>query len=115
MEEITVDAKDRAPGRVASETAILLRGKNNPSFMPHIAPRNVVHIVNASKMKITEAKKEGKVYKRYTGYPGGLKSTTLSKLIETKGAEEMLRKAVRGMLPANKLRNGMLKNLKISK
>ncbi|MAZ40925.1 50S ribosomal protein L13 [bacterium] len=114
MATFTIDAQDRQLGRVASEAALLLRGKTTPDFKANVAPKVKVHVVNASKLNITERKAKGKVYTRYTGYPGGLREQTLEELIAKKGHGEAVRKAVYGMLPGNKLRKEMLKNLTIT-
>jgi len=114
MEIYTIDAQDKKLGRVASEAALLLRGKTTPDYKANIAPKVKVNIVNASKLDLSEKKRKGKIYTRYTGYPGGLREETLEKIIAKKGYEEAVRKAIYGMLPANKLRKGMLKNLIVS-
>ena len=109
-----IDAKGIPLGRVATKAAIFLRGKDSPSYKPNIVPKTRVCIENASLLKISNKKLEQKEYKRYTGYPGGLRTQTLSHVIDNKGYGEVIRRAVRGMLPANKLRNEMLKNLVIT-
>ena len=86
-------------------------GKDNPHFQRHVAPAIAVHIVNASKLALTQEKRENKRYARYSGYPGGLRTETLGSLVERRGYAEALRRAVHGMLPSNKLRSRMLKNL----
>lgn len=113
--EYTIDAKEKKIGRVASAAAKILMGKNVPSYKPNVAPDVEVKIVNAGQIDIPISKFKTKIYTHYSGYPGGLKKETLEKIMDTKGVGEVLRKAVRGMLPANKLRSVMLKNLKISK
>lgn len=110
----TVDAQNRTLGRVATEVAMALMGKDSASYKDNAIPDNVVNVINASKLKITEKKKLEKMYKKHTGYAGSLTYTPMKKIIERKGYEEVLRKAVRGMLPSNKLRAQMLKNLKIT-
>jgi len=110
----TIDAEGRALGRVATEAAVLLMGKNLPSFARNIAPNVEVNINNASKIKTTPQKLEDKIYQRYSGYPGGRKERTMQQVIDKKGYEEIFKKAVRGMLPSNKLRPVMLKNLIIT-
>ena len=107
---ITFDVKNKSLGRAASETAYLLRGKNSPSFTPNKIPENKVKIINLVQIKFSEKKKEQKTYKRYSGYPGGLKETTAKKIFEEK-PEVVFKKAVWGMLPKNKLRKFMIKNL----
>jgi large subunit ribosomal protein L13 len=109
----TIDAQNRTIGRVATEAAMGLMGKNKPDYEPNKKPTEKVEIINASKAKISIKKLEEKIYKRYTGYPSGLKERTLQELITKKGYREVFEKAVRGMLPNNKLRAIMLKNLTI--
>lgn len=115
METYTIDAQGRKLGRVASEAALLLRGKTTPNYKAYVQPQVKVHIKNAEKLDLSEKKLKDKIYTRYTGYPGGLKEQTLEEVIAKKGYEEAIRKAIYGMLPANKLRKGMLKNLNITK
>ncbi|MDP2651102.1 MAG: 50S ribosomal protein L13 [bacterium] len=112
-ETYKLDATDKKLGRLATEVAVLLMGKNRTDFARNKLPDVEVEVENASKLSIGAKKFAEKVYYRHSGYPGGLKSETLGKVIETKGAKEALRRAVSGMLPKNKLRARMLKNLKI--
>lgn len=109
-----IDASGKRLGRVASEAAMLLLGKDSPTFKRHIAANVHVTIENASKLEITDTKMKDTVYTRYTGYPGGLRKVSMEKLAQTKGYEEVLRKAIYGMLPGNKLRNERMKNLTIN-
>lgn len=109
----TIDAQGKKLGRVATETAMILMGKNKPSYKPNVAPDVKVVIENASKLAISEKKKDDTVYTRYSGYPGGLKVETLGAVVEKKSYGEVLKRAVYGMLPANKLRKIMLSNLTI--
>ncbi|MEX0910267.1 MAG: 50S ribosomal protein L13 [Candidatus Paceibacterota bacterium] len=111
--EHTIDATNKSLGRLASEIALKLRGKDQPSFLPYVTPINKVTIINATNVKITGQKSNQKIYTRHSGYPGGLKSITLAKLKDKKGITEIITKAVYGMLPANKLRPVMMKNLTI--
>jgi len=113
MTEHKIDATNRSLGRVASEAATLLRGKDSANFERHVEPKSKVSIFNASKVNISEKKLGQKEYTHYTGYPGGLRKIGMGRLLEQKGCDELLRKAVKGMLPANKLRPKMLKNLVI--
>jgi len=114
MKEFTFDATDKKLGRLASEIAVILMGKNDPSYQPNkLAPHKVV-VSNASKLAISPKKFDEKTYSKYSGYPGGLKHVSMERLIEKKGYEEILRKAIFGMLPGNKLRNEMMKNLTIT-
>ncbi len=112
--EYKIDASNRAIGRVASEAAIFLMGKNTPEFQRNVNPEVKVIILNASKAKISQKKTKEKEYQRYSGYPGGLKSRTMEEVISKKGYGEVFEKAVYGMLPANRLRKGMMKNLIIN-
>lgn len=97
-----IDAKDKVLGRVATEVASRIRGKNNPLFTPHADTGDWVIVVNADKVRLTGNKWDKKRYYRHTGYMGGIKSVTARELLE-KRPEDLLRKAVRGMLPKNPL------------
>jgi large subunit ribosomal protein L13 len=108
-----IDAKGKKLGRVATETAMILMGKNKPNYRPNIAPNVKVVVENASKLSITDKKKSETLYTRYSGYPGGLKVENLKSVIEKKNYGEVLKRAIHGMLPANKLRKVMLSNLTI--
>lgn len=109
----TIDAKGKKPGRLATEIAVLLMGKNRTDFAKNRIPEIEVEVTSASEMYFDPKKLKDKFYKSYSGYPGGLKETSMNKLIEKHGAKEVLRIAVSGMLPKNKLRARMLKNLTI--
>ena len=109
----TIDAKGRSLGRVASEVAAILRGKNSASFQPNKMPENKVVIENINEIKLTGKKMEQKVYKSHSGYPGSLKKTKVKRVIEKKGMKHVFEEAVTGMLPDNRLRKEMLKNLTI--
>lgn len=109
--EFTIDATNKKLGRVATEAASILMGKNDPSFEKHTVSGNKVTITNASQADISEKKKAEKNYAKYSGYPGGLRFETLGDVIEKKGYEEAFRRAVYGMLPGNKLRAKIMKNL----
>ena len=111
----TIDAQNRSIGRVATEAAMALMGKDKADYQPNVDPTTKVTIENASKAKITQKKMKTKVYTRYTQYPGGLRKRTLEELIDKKGYEEVFKKAVYGMLPDNKLRRLMMNNLVITK
>lgn len=100
-------------GRIATEAAMILRGKNAPDFTPHILSGNSVRITNASKLLLSEKKQKEKTYTHYTGYPGGLRSETMGKVIQRKGHAEIVRRAILRMLPSNKLRDPMMKQLTI--
>lgn len=110
--EYVINAEGKRLGRVATEAASVLLGKNSPDFTKNeIAEVNVV-IENASKMDIPEARKN-ETYQTYSGYPGGLRSETLAHLGKRLGFAEVLRRSITGMLPKNKLRKPTLHNLKI--
>jgi large subunit ribosomal protein L13 len=110
----TVDAKGRPLGRVASEAASALLGKKSVHYVRNFVLPTEVEIVNASKLVIGEKKQLQKEYTRYTGYPGGLRTVNLALLKEKKGIEEVIRKAVDGMIPRNKLRKDRMKRLTIT-
>jgi large subunit ribosomal protein L13 len=107
-----VDAEDKVLGRLASEVAKVLRGKHKPIYTPHVDTGDHVVVINANKVRLTGNKLEKKVYYRHSGYPGGIKSTTAKELLEKK-PEAMVEKAVRGMLPKNRLGRAMFKKLKV--
>ena len=107
-----VDAQDRILGRLASQIAARLRGKHKPIFTPHADTGDFVVVVNAEKVALTGAKWDKKIYSRHTGYTGGLKQISARKLLEKK-PEELLRLAVKRMLPKNSLGRRQLKKLKI--
>lgn len=112
--EFTIDASARSIGRVASEAAKMLMGKTSPDYTPNAKPIIKVLIVNAGKLSVSEKKRLGKKYTRYSGYPGGLKTERLGNLSARKGYGEPLRRAIERMLPRNTLRLGRMKNLKIT-
>ncbi len=114
MTKHIIDAQNKKLGRVASEAAILLMGKNTPEFARNIVPDVHVEIINTSKADISEKKKNEKFYLTYSGYPGGQKNEKLHKLIDRKGVEEAFRRAVKGMLPDNKLKAVMMTKLTIT-
>jgi large subunit ribosomal protein L13 len=111
--EYTLDAQGKSVGRVATEAAMKLMGKNTPAYKPNVAPDVSVRIVNAAQANISEKKKDEKTYERYSGYPGGLKSATMEEVIAKKGYGEVFRMAVKGMLPKNKLQSVMMKHLTV--
>lgn len=112
--EYVIDAAGQALGRVASEAAKVLRGKDTVGFVNNIAPKITVKIVNAGRIDANQKKLKEKIYTHYTGHPSGLRQTSLGRMIERKGWEEPIKKAVYGMLPANRLRAVMMKNLIIT-
>jgi large subunit ribosomal protein L13 len=107
-----IDASDVVLGRLATQTATLLRGKHKPVFAPHVDMGDFVIIVNAGKVALTGNKRETKVAYRHSGYPGGLRRIPFSELLE-KRPERAVEQAVRGMLPKNSLGRQMLKKLKV--
>jgi large subunit ribosomal protein L13 len=109
---VLIDADGRALGRVASRAASVLRGKHRPDFTPHQDAGDFVIIINAARVKLTGAKLVDKLYHRHTDYPGGLRTTTAGKILETK-PERLLETAVRGMLPKNRLGRRLFTKLKV--
>ncbi len=109
---ILVDAKDAVLGRLASNIAARLRGKHNPLFTPHVDAGDWVVVVNADKIVLTGRKWQKKNYYRHSGYIGGLKTITAQKLME-KRPEDLIRFAVKGMLPKNRLGRKLFKKLKV--
>jgi len=107
-----VDAKGKTVGRLASAIAGVLRGKRNPAFSPHLDSGDFVIVVNAKEVKFSGRKWSDKIYYRHTGYPGGIRQTTAEQLLASR-PEEILRKAVTGMLPRTPLGRRMAKKLKI--
>lgn len=111
-EWLLVDAEGETLGRVASKVAYLLRGKHKPNFTPHVDCGDNVVIINAEKITLSGNKWSSKVYLRYTGYPGGQRSTSVKQLLE-KNPEGILEKAIKGMLPKNRLGADLFRNLKV--
>jgi len=109
---LLLDAKDRVLGRMASEIAQALKGKNSPGYTPNADGGDFVVVINAKLIRLTGRKMEKKVYYDYSGYPGGLKERTAEKL-HAKHPTELLRRAVKGMLPRGPLGYRMLRKLKI--
>ena len=109
-----IDAAGKKIGRIATEVASYLTGKNTTSYMRNEYPEVTVNVENASKMSIDEKKLIAKEYKSYSGYSSGLKEESLEKLAARKGFAEILRKAVYGMVPSNRLRAKIMKNLNIT-
>ncbi|MGK2954536.1 MAG: 50S ribosomal protein L13 [Solirubrobacterales bacterium] len=107
-----VDAEGQTLGRLATQIADVLRGKRKPDYTPHIDTGDFVVVVNAEKIKVTGDKMNSKIYWRHSGYPGGIKSRTLGEMLE-KQPEEVIRKAVKGMMPRNKLGRAQLLKLKV--
>lgn len=109
----TVDANGMVLGRLCSEVAKMLMGKNEPEYERHLTSGNKVTVLNASKLKMTEKRKKETLHETYSGYPGGLKFRSNDQIIDKKGYSELIRLAVYGMLPNNRLRALMMKNLTI--
>lgn len=107
-----VDAEDKVLGRLATEVAVLLRGKRKPQFVDFLDSGDFVIVVNAEKIKLTGRKIEQKKYYTHSGYPGGIKEKTMKELMENK-PEEIIKKAVWGMIPKNKLGREVFKKLKV--
>lgn len=111
-EWLLVDATDMTLGRLASEVAQILRGKNKPTYTPHVDTGDFVIVVNAEKIKVTGAKVTDKVYYHHSGYPGGLKSETFKEAME-KHPTRIIEHAVAGMLPKNSLGRKQCRKLKV--
>jgi large subunit ribosomal protein L13 len=109
----TLDATGKKMGRVATEVAVLLMGKNRADFAKNKLPDIKVEVQNASKLSISDKKLVDKTYSHHSGYPGGLKTHSMETVVEKKGQKEVLRRAIYGMLPKNKLRAVMMTNLTI--
>ena len=107
-----IDAQSRVVGRVATQVANVLRGKHKPTFTPHVDTGDFVVVVNASKIRLTGAKLTDKIYHRHTGYPGGVRRTAAGRMMNER-PERVLRSAVVGMLPKNRLGRRLATKLKI--
>jgi large subunit ribosomal protein L13 len=107
-----VDATDETLGRLASRIARVLEGKNKPTYTPHLDSGDHVIVLNAARVAVTRDKRETKLYVRHSGYPQGLKQESLGHLLERR-PEEVIRRAVKGMLPRNRLGAQQLRKLKI--
>lgn len=107
-----IDATDQVLGRVATKAATILMGKHRPQYAPFIVTGEHIVIINANKVKLTGEKLDKKVYRWHTLYPGGLREVTARKVFESK-PERLIREAVLGMLPKNRLRKRMVKRLKV--
>ncbi|MBW2229691.1 MAG: 50S ribosomal protein L13 [Deltaproteobacteria bacterium] len=108
-----VDADDVVLGRLATRAASILRGKHRPIFTPHVDTGEYVIVINAEKVKLTGRKREQKTYYRHSGFPGGIRSITAGKLLESAHADRVVHGAIRGMLPKNSLGRKMLAKLKV--
>lgn len=109
---VIVDASGRALGRVATQIADLLRGKGKPTFSPHIDCGDFVVVINAAKVRLTGRKLTDKIYYRHSEYPGGLRATSAGKMLGEK-PERLVRTAVQGMLPKNRLSRRLITKLKV--
>jgi large subunit ribosomal protein L13 len=107
-----VDAEGKTLGRLATQIADVLRGKRKPEYTPHVDTGDFVIVVNAAKIAVTGNKRADKIYYRHTGYPGGIRSRTLAEMLQRQ-PEEVIRKAVKGMLPRNRLARRQLTKLKV--
>ncbi|HVP78074.1 MAG TPA: 50S ribosomal protein L13 [Thermodesulfobacteriota bacterium] len=107
-----VNAEGKVLGRLSTELAKILKGKNKPTYTPHLDTGDFVIVVNAGKVTLTGKKLKDKIYYHHTGYPGGIRQTTAEKLLAKKPTE-VIRIAVKGMLPKNSLGRQMLRKLKI--
>ena len=107
-----VDANGKTLGRLATQIADALRGKRKPEYTPHCDTGDFVVVINAEKVAVTGNKRNDKIYYRHSGYPGGLRSRTLAEMLDRR-PEEVIRKAVSGMLPRNRLARQQIKKLKI--
>jgi len=109
---VVVDAAGKTLGRLATQVADTLRGKRKPEYTPHCDVGDFVIVVNAEKVAVTGNKREDKLYYRHSGYPGGLRSRTLEQMLERR-PEEVIRLAVKGMMPRNRLARAQLGKLKV--
>ena len=107
-----LDAEGKTLGKVASEAASILRGKKKPIYTPHVDTGDYVIVINAEKVEVTGKKRTAKIYKHHTGYPGGLREMTMEQMLE-KHPTEVVRHAVKGMMPNGKLGRQMFKKLKV--
>jgi len=112
--KVEIDAAGQAPGRLATKIAIILMGKDKATYQPHIDSGDFIIILNAKDAKFTGKKLDQKVYYRHSMYPGGLKETLAKKMMAEK-PEEVIKLAVKNMLPKNKLRNERMKRLSFKK
>jgi large subunit ribosomal protein L13 len=109
---LVVDASGKTLGRLATQIADALRGKRKPDYTPHVDVGDFVIVVNAERISVSGKKREEKRYYRHSGYPGGLRSRTLGEMLERR-PEEVIRRAVKGMLPRNRLGRAQLRKLKV--
>lgn len=109
---LVVDADGAVRGRLASEVATLLRGKHKPTWAPHLDTGDHVIVVNAARLSVSPKKQAQSIYRRHSGYPGGLKAESLGRLLQ-RDPERVVRLAVKGMLPKGPLGRGMLRKLRV--
>jgi large subunit ribosomal protein L13 len=109
---LLIDASGKTLGRLATQIADTLRGKNKPEYTPHIDTGDFVVIINAAKVRVTGNKRQSKRYRRHSGFPGGLQERSLDDML-ARSPEEVVRRAVRGMMPRNRLARQQLRKLKI--
>lgn len=109
---VVVDARDQVLGRLATRIAGILRGKNKPIFTNHVDTGDFVIVVNAEKIRLTGNKLDAKVYYRHSGYPGGIKGMTAREMLKRK-PEQVIKTAVKGMLPKNRLASRVISKLKV--
>ncbi len=110
---ILVDAEGVVLGRMASQIALILRGKHKPSYTPHMDCGDNVVVINAGKVKLTGKKLSDKIYYRHTGYPGGIKERRAGEILEGKHPERVVQKAIERMIPGGPLGRRQLKNLRV--
>ena len=107
-----IDATDRTLGRLSTQIALRIRGKHKAEFTPHVDTGDYVVVINAEKVRVTGNKLDDKIYNHHTGYPGGIKSISLAKLMQ-KSPEKVVEMAVKGMMPKSKLGRSMISKLKV--
>ncbi len=109
-----IDASQQPVGRLSTQAAVLLMGKNDPNYAPNIVANSIVIVINSDKLYLTGTKELSKKYYRHSGYPGGIKETDFADLKKT-DSTEIVKKSIRGMIPHNRLESELLKHLKIFK
>ena len=107
-----IDATDRTLGRLSTQIALRIRGKHKAEFTPHVDTGDYVVVINAEKVRVTGNKLDDKIYNHHTGFPGGIKSISLAKLMQ-KSPEKVVEMAVKGMMPKSKLGRSMISKLKV--
>ena len=109
---VLIDAKDQVLGRLATRIALILRGKHKPTYTPHLDTGDFVVVINAGRVAVTGQKRAQKIYQRYSGYPGGLRTRTMKQVLQTH-PDRVLRQAVKGMMPDGPLARRLLGKLKV--